>query len=377
VSDHELETGIEGTICPNCNKSLPQGAKFCKSCGFKLPIPQTRTSSKSEWRKVKKKLLIEQTVSRPKINAKEERFCPKCNAIIKSVILEQCPICLNEVPLNKEQSSDKKPEKMVFTGQKLITERNLKKDKNKWNIRESMSVSLNSILLYGIIQSLVLVYFLYFSAEPIDSIPINEFTVIIGPVISMSLGLFPIFYILKNKHKFAKLGFSKNYILLLVFLGIVCGVFLFYIELFSDLILTPIIEGVWSKPPIIEEERNFILNMGLGFQILFSIAIIFDNVLEEILFRGVVQNSFSDYFSNKNGKGSKILPKIKSILTTSAIQLAFYLFFTFNPYYFVVNLIPSLILSIFYEIIDRKMTGLVLLKISYSIIGLASYFLLL
>jgi hypothetical protein len=192
----------------------------------------------------------------------------------------------------------------------------------------------------------------------------------------MILGIFPLIYIKLNKQNYIKLGFSKKKMLFFIFLGIIFGIFLFFADIFSEFLFLPLIEEFSPEPVHIAQEQELLLNMELILKIFFSFVVVIDQILEEILFRGVIQNSFSKYFNEKHTSKNTIIPKFQSVLTTIGIELAFYLIFTVNPYFLFINLIPSVVISIYFELTKKNMTGLIFLKATFTIIGLISFFLL-
>ena len=160
-----------------------------------------------------------------------ERKCPKCNSIISSKILKQCPICdtvLEELPAEISLKKEGQDSLLVFTGKKLeLTNKYIIK-KDQWTFKEAIAVFFNSLVFY-IFSELVIVGLFYISLDPSSqnmqlSITIEVIT--ISQIPGAFLLIYPIFYIYSKKHKISKLGLNaekKNLSIALMF-GIIGGI---------------------------------------------------------------------------------------------------------------------------------------------------------
>ncbi len=100
----EIPLPSDKKTCPECFHVQPVEAVFCQKCG--KPFSETNTiaqsiPSKSElqWRQVKKKITHQRSEPEPNsLPPESERTCPKCNTKIESTVLEQCPLCMEELP---------------------------------------------------------------------------------------------------------------------------------------------------------------------------------------------------------------------------------------------------------------------------------------
>ncbi|MHA1729049.1 MAG: CPBP family glutamic-type intramembrane protease [Promethearchaeota archaeon] len=364
--------------CPNCGRELPEYAKFCKSCGTRIGSKGIPIRKETEWRKVKKRVINQYERSeQPEKEKSIERICPKCNTIVNSKVLEQCPVCFTKLPALSEKEKEKL-DTMLFTGKKMVSEKSLTPDKNKWSLKEATSVFFNSIMIYVLIESVFLGFFML-NPGLLDEgrIPINEFTLLISPLISIIFGVFPLIYISKNKHNFKKIGFREENIIKFILTGIIVGILFYFFNNWIDSLVTFFID----KPvAVIAEEKDVINNMGIPLVMLLTVIVITGQIFEEILFRGVIQNALGDYLENKNPKKKSGMllnvNKWNTIFIICAIYSVFYFIIGLNFYYLILNLVSSLIVGIVYEFTDRSMVVLIFMKISYIIMGIVLFFLI-
>ena len=319
---------IEGQIyCPNCGKlviSIKPGEKKIE------PEPSEIKSSKP---------------------ISIERVCSGCGSVITSIILEQCPICnalLESIP--EYQKPAKIKPGFVFQDNKLKSEKELLIRKDAWNLKEGLSVFMNSIIVYVFIQLLIIMVIWY--QLGLDNLvsSTSEITIeiiILSQIPGIAIGIYPLWYIYSNKHNSEKLGFTSDSkkILLAIFIGISGGLVLLAINYLSGLInsfLTEIGLGFFDINEYIEEENKVMQEADFIWIILLLIMISLQAISAEIVFRGVLHNALKERFENK----------IKAIFIVALVYAALYVLFSFlvGIIFFILNFLIFLVLGILYEI---------------------------
>ncbi len=326
--------------CAYCGHILENDRIYCPKCG-KLSVKIKSSNHHND-------TLISKThTPSPEI---PERVCANCGSIIKSMILNQCPICntkLKEIPKeNIEKFQEKKPG-FLFTGNKLVSEKELKISEDSWNFKEGLSVFSNSILLFitGFFFIIVAYSFTYKGDTP----PENIYNLIVFSLPEILFGILPIWYISSKNHSFQKLklDINKKKIAFIVIIGIITGISLYLINIFSDFLIQLFINlGLENILPIkddIEANALIINNAEIYWIIMMMIINILSSISIEILFRGVLQNTLKTRY--KNGLIDKL---IVISLTTLAYTIIFSLFsyehaIYFIPYYLLINFVLGII----------------------------------
>lgn len=372
----------ETKICPHCGKELPINAKFCQKCGLKLiygqddktekkQVEQGDQSEQSEWRKVKKRVISPTgSTYTPSDQVKPksqpiQRVCPNCNSIVESKVLEQCPICFKPLPpLPAEQKEELS--KMFFTGKKLITEKDLKPDKEKWKVREGISTFINSVLIFIVAEFAVVVGSTFLGGNQNGTyVSITVSSILLNPLIYVLLGIYPLIYISVKKLNYSKLGFTwRKKLIPFLFLGVITGIAYYFIEYVAEqgLQLTGI--PLLQLPSIAAEQNQVMANMG---SLIYLLILFFalQELFEAILFRGVLHNTIADYFERKDSK----YRKLKSILIVSAVYCIFYFILSLSVYYLILNIIFSLFVGFVYEGSNRSLYSVAIMKIVFYLVG--------
>ena len=336
------ENENEIKYCEYCGAKLEKDRIYCPKCG-KLGINARKTEQKTIEKGTKK------TTKSKEIPGRE---CPECGSLIKSRILKQCPICnakLKEPP-PIETEPKKEDSGFIFTGEKLQPLTN----KNSWNLREGLYAFGNSIAIYFIVLLTINTIILDFIGTPIDSVTIVE--ILIGEIPEITLGLYPLFYIISRGHNQKKLGLnlsSKNISIALV-LGITAGMILYFINYGLDIFFQYIINLGFDDFLGIQEYYSAyagtLKTTDFYWIILFTILLIIQSLSSELLFRGTLHNSLKDKFGN-HLKGKAIVILIVALIVSITYSILFFLVsLPIGIYFFLSYLILNLILGIVYEI---------------------------
>ncbi|MBN2155732.1 MAG: zinc ribbon domain-containing protein [Candidatus Lokiarchaeota archaeon] len=361
----------ENKKCPQCSRELPSNANFCQKCGYSFSEESSQSiSSASEWRQVKKR--IKRQRQETQLEEKSiERTCPNCNAIIKSTVLEQCPLCMSELPPLPEIQKDNL-DRMLFTGKKLVSEKELKIDKNKWSSgREVFNVILNSLLIFIFI---IMAQFIF----QIQGSLSEENARIISGVISLisiaALGVYPLIYIGVNHLNWNKIGFKSENTLILILIGLLTGIGLFFVEYGIEIILDflPFYDPESLLGILFNEPVNLVDLTSINFPMryLFYFLLLIAEIFEQFLFRGVVHNGIHDVLKKKD----KSNPRFKAVLYTTLVYGLFYLLFYTSGYLFLINIGLSLVLGITYELSNRNLTIILSMKTIYVAISILAPF---
>ena len=319
----------------------------------------TPTTSGSQWRQVKNRITQERNIPETKLTPlTTERTCSNCNTIIDSTVLEQCPLCMHELsPLPPKQKETL--DRMLFTGKKLISEKEIRIDRNKWTSgKEIFNVFLNSVLFYIFITLGATIFLLQgYLDESIASL-----LYLAGSAV---LGVYSLIYVGINHLKWKKIGFKSEKILLYILLGIAAGIGLYFVE-YGVTYLTDFIPDYYADKPIMaflfDQSAIFDINtidfpLRLGFYAIFLL----EQVMEELLFRGVVHNGIYDVMKKKKKGGSRFF----AVLLTTLFYASFYMIFEISGYMLIFNLVLSLVIGIVYELSNRSLTIVISMKIIY------------
>jgi len=364
----EMNTSPDKKKCPNCSHMQPIKAKFCQKCGISFTENEGSTQSQEalQWRQVKKR--ISQQRAEPKEQPKQEtvtRKCSKCNAIIESTVLEQCPLCMSELsPLPSTQKENL--DRMLFTGKKLVSEKEIKIDRNVWTSgREIFNVFLNSVLIFIFVT---MGAYIFQIQQQLDT----TMLVLITLLSTASLGVYPLIYIGLNHLNWKKIGLKSEKIALFITLGVLGGIGYYFFEYG--------LEYLWDFIPIYPSESPlaWLFNKPTLFDInsvefplrfAFYAAFLFAEIFEEFLFRGILHNGIYDVLKKKN-KGN---PRFLSVILTSLFYSTFYLIFfisSISGYTVIFSLVLSLVVGIVYELSNRSLVIVITLKMIYVGIGI-------
>ncbi|MFO7797669.1 MAG: CPBP family glutamic-type intramembrane protease [Promethearchaeati archaeon] len=336
------ENENEIKYCEYCGAKLEKDRIYCPKCG-KLAINA---------RKTEKKAIEKTTKKSSKSGEIPGRECPECGSIIRSRILKQCPVCnakLKEPP-PIETEPKKEESGFIFTGEKLQPLTN----KNSWNLREGLYAFGNSIAIYFIVLLTINTIILDFIGTPIDSVSIVE--ILVGEIPEITLGIYPLFYIISRGHKQEKLGLNLNSktMSIALILGIAAGMILYFINYGLDIFFQYIIDMGFDEFLGIQEYYSAyagtLKTTEFYWIILFTILLIIQSLSSEILFRGTLHNSLKDKFGNQL-KGKVIVILIVALIISLTYSILF--FFVSLPigiYFFVSYLILNLVLGCVYEI---------------------------
>ncbi|MHA1804470.1 MAG: zinc-ribbon domain-containing protein [Promethearchaeota archaeon] len=352
--------GKEETIaldfCPHCGQQVDPSATYCKHCG-KLVIkvkPSERTST-----------LDSHVISNQA--GEISRKCPGCGSIINSKILEQCPICdaiLPKLPEHVKAPPEPKPG-FIFTEKKLEPEINFYIKKDVWNLKEGariveICVSLR-VLMYLLIAFQITIFDL---ASTIPAI----YLIYIGLLPELLYGIYPLVYIRSRDHDFIKLGLlkgRKNFLLAII-IGLVGGVLLLFINLFSGYIIDFMSTLGWDTMniSILLEEQNLILrNLEIGWKLILVLLIILGSISSELLFRGVLHNSFKAKF--EDDLYGKTIVILLVALIYSVIEMILSL--PYGIFFVLLDFLVFVILGILYEI-NHNLYNTIIASVFYNLL---------
>jgi len=341
---------------------------YCPNCGKQIITVKTDQEKFQESQ-------VHEAIP-PQHQAKISRKCSGCSSIITSSILEQCPIC-NAVlePLPDYQKLSKAQPGFIFTEKKLKSEKELIIKKDIWNFREGIKVFTNSIWIYFIIY-LGLLFFIIYQTNPENSggngtSEISIYMILLAQIPGIILGIYPLWYILSNKHDYKKLGFSanSNKLILAFVIGVLGGFLLLLINLFSNLINDIFYSfglTIFDTSVLAAEERRILRQTELFWIIILMILIILQSISTEILFRGVLHNTLIQKFQ-KNA--DSLMVKFKVILIVALVYCGVYILFymILGIILLILNLLFFILLGILYEI-NRNIYNTIIANIAYDII---------
>ncbi|MFX1304817.1 MAG: type II CAAX prenyl endopeptidase Rce1 family protein [Promethearchaeota archaeon] len=335
--------------CVYCGSDIEEGKIYCPKCG-KLVI----------------KLEPSKKIPKPPTFEKVElsRKCPGCGSMITSTILDQCPICnttLEKLSEVKKAAIQKKPG-LIFTSKKLEPEQKFLLKKDSWNLREGINVFGTCIYV------LVIAFFLIFT---FISFEMSIQLIILSQIPELLFGIYPIYYILRKKHSFNKLGFfsDSKKIIIAVLIGILGSLVLLLVSFFSDSLINFISDAgldFFDIKSSIENQNLLIRNADLLWIILLTISIFFRTIFSEIVFRGVLHNTLKQKFKNE----------FYVILLVALIYSLVMLLFSFpvGVSFILLNFLSFVVLGLLYSL-NGNIYNTIIANISYNVIALILIFL--
>ena len=355
---NEKNTPPDKKKCPYCSHIQPKEAVFCQKCGVSF----TPTGQKSQWRQVKKR---NSQQNMPEVTSfkKIPRTCPNCKVVIESTVLEQCPLCLHELPplppVQKEHL-----DRMLFTGKKIVSEKDIRIDRNKWTSgKEIFNTFLNSSLLFVFVTLGGSI----FALQGIISDLMLSLIFILG---AATLGIFPLIYVAINHLNWTKIGFYPERIVIYILIGAFSGIGL-YFALFG---IEYLLSFIPTSTPILafffEGADLNLTEIGIPLQLVFYGAFLLSQVFEEFLFRGVIHRGIFDRLTTKKKSGARFL----SVLLTTLIYSLFYLLLGLSGYGLIINVFLSLLVGIVFELTNRSLTSIISMKIIYVGISTLLFF---
>lgn len=335
--------------CVYCGSDIEEGKIYCPKCG-KLVI----------------KLEPSKKIPKPPTFEKVElsRKCPGCGSMITSTILDQCPICnttLEKLSEVKKAAIQKKPG-LIFTSKKLEPEQKFLLKKDSWNLREGINVFGTCIYV------LVIAFFLIFT---FISFEMSIQLIILSQIPELLFGIYPIYYILRKKHSFNKLGFfsDSKKIIIAVLIGILGSLVLLLVSFFSDSLINFISDAgldFFDIKSSIENQNLLIRNADLLWIILLTISIFFRTIFSEIVFRGVLHNTLKQKFKNE----------FYVILLVALVYSLVMLLFSFpvGVSFILLNFLSFVVLGLLYSL-NGNIYNTIIANISYNVIALILIFL--
>ncbi len=331
--------------CVHCGAAVKKNQMYCPECG-KLVLKLTPKT-------------IEKTkeIHSAKPKAKEiSRKCSGCGSIITSNILEQCPICntvLEKLPESVTQPSLGR-QGLIFMDKKFQPADKYVLKKDTWKLREAFNVFGNCILFYIIAQIGIFILLSVLAPET------TMISIIISQIPTLFYGIYPLYYIRSNNHKFEKIGYSysKKKLIIAIALGIVGAISILLFTIVSSS-FENFLYQIGIKLVDIQvyeaQETQLLQNADFLSLMVFSALIVLGSISVEILFRGVLQNALkSKYGTTLNGR-------FTSILLTSLVYTLLYLILSFpiGLYLLLFNFVFSFILGILYEVNGNIMNTMI------------------
>jgi hypothetical protein len=386
----EITPTSEKKICPKCSHEQPIEAKFCQKCGnsfedLNTSAPINPDSGETQWRQVKKRITQHYQAPQSQPAEKiEERVCPNCKTVIESSVLEQCPLCMTILP-PLPQKHKEQLDRMLFTGKKIVTEKEIKIDRNKWsNVKEILNVFLNSLLFF----ILVSLGGLFLQTESTFPFPFMGLLFLIGATL---LGVYPIIYVAVNKLNWVKIGFKHNKIILYMFIGIISGVLLYFVNVGIDYLMqflhfrpNTILSFFFNRPenlvdPVLNNNLTDLSTLEPLYFVIFLVIFLSANVMEVILFRGVIHNGIADLLIKKKSSLTGVIAIILTSLIYSVTFFVFgssgyvtifgfsgqFVFYELSGFMLPFDLAFSILIGIVYEITKRSLPSIIAMKIVY------------
>ena len=349
--------------CVHCGAEILHNQAYCPKCG-KLVIKLQKVSETSK-----------KDISHPISKGKEipSRTCSNCGSIIKSSVLEQCPICnakLEKPPKDILPTSEISPSKrtgFIFSNKKLVPEQKFILNKDTWNFREGVSVFGNSLLIYVITRFLIIFLIWITFGDSGTSISSNIYIFILIQIPDIIFCVYPLWYIYSKKHNIKKLGIYTGFkpFLIALAIGVLGAIGLILIDNLSTVITQSMYNSGFDFFNIVDylgQQKLVIKNANLLWVILLCIIIIIAIISTELVFRGVLHNSLKAQFENN------LTGRISIILIVALIYAGLYLLFSWPEgiYFFIINFLVFIILGILFEI-NGNLLNSIIANVLYNI----------
>ncbi|MHA1340586.1 MAG: CPBP family glutamic-type intramembrane protease [Promethearchaeota archaeon] len=398
----EGSEGSEGSksnlfkICDECGAKLSPNARFCKICGKNFaPInhsdwkvsnlvvvrsdKKATDSSQSNSSQSKEQRYISNNSISEKLRHLNpvERVCPKCNVIIRSRVLLQCPECMEKLPPLPQQYMVElsKQFSQKYSVQPKEERKELPIKKEEWNKMEAFNVLFRSFMLYIMIQLVIVSIIIYSNPELFENssnieIPITIPILFLERISSFAFLIYPLYYMKKNNLKLRKFGLkTPDNPLKIYSYSIIFGVLLYLAEsALAGLLafLNDLGFSFLAKPSVYETELNLIESMPFNLLFLYIMIIILATISEEMTFRGVLHKGLMDDDESNERKNKKW----RRILAVALIYSLIFFLLSFNFYGFILNLAISVIIGILFENVKGNLFGIILAIFVYGFISI-------
>ncbi len=342
--------------CMYCGAPLSEGDTVCSKCGKDVT---GGAKTLHDWKNRKEES-----------KTKHTRICKNCNAIIESSILLECPLC--GAPLPEILPPEDIAGKYVFHGGKkqLVNAQELKLDPNVWKMREMGGVFMSSLVMFLFIEFAVVLLMQFGNlADPTSMIEPVEPTmmmILVGSVVGIFLGVYPLIYVyMRNMNPLNKLALKVTPTGIL--LGVLFGIGLYFVLIAGNILNDWLasVAPVFQVPASSAQEYNLI-RAGVNWeQFLFGILFAARNVMEEVLFRGVLLKGFDDALPGKKRV-------IKAVLLSALIYAGIFAFLNFSLAFFITNFLINLVLSVAFYLSSKSTTSTMIAQAVFSVVYVLS-----
>ncbi len=340
--------------------------KYCMYCGAPLPEGATKCSACGKDNSAGAKALHEWKNRKEESKTKHTRICKNCNAIVESPLLLQCPICA--APLPEILPPEVIAGKYIFHGGKkqLVRAQDLKLDPNLWKLREMGNVFGSSLVMFLIIEfAVVLVMQFGNLADPgsiVEPLEPTMMMVLVGSAVGIFLGVYPFIYVyMRNMNPENKLALKITPTGIL--LGLMFGVALYFVliagNVLNDWLATLV--PIFQVPESANQEFNLLRAGEVWEQLLFGILFLARNIMEEVLFRGVLLKGFDDALPPKN----RIF---KATLFSTLLYAGIFAGLIFSLAFVITNILIHLVLSVAFYLSNKSTAATMIAQAAFSII---------
>ncbi|MBD3195564.1 MAG: CPBP family intramembrane metalloprotease [Candidatus Lokiarchaeota archaeon] len=348
--------------CVYCGEKVEKDKVYCPNCG-KLVVKPTEN---------KKNLKTKSSDHKSSKSDVASRKCDECGSIIKSPILKQCPICNAKlsVPPKPQPKPSETKSGFIFTDKKLEPEQKFILKKENWSFKEGINVFANSILIYITVSLIIFMISSFIFDQELTAITdIDMNSILIGQIPELLIGVYPLWYIYKNRHSFTKIGFffESKKLMIAVGLGLVGGLVLYITDLFSNEIILFLynlgLKDIFDILAYTNAYSSVLQGTNVFYLLLFIVMITIATISSEILFRGTLHNTLKEKLDDD------ISGRILVILIVALIYSGIYLLFTFpmGLYFIVFYFISNIILGIIYEY-NGNIWNSIIANIIYNIV---------
>lgn len=374
-SDSMVED-LEASKCPKCGSKIHENTQFCQKCGYNFaPVKESDWKAATIKPKTKNGKSLHKRIDLEPL----KRKCTGCGTIVISKVLEQCPECYEMLPSLPEVYKKALQAKMDPEA-KRKKELELEIEKDKWNAKEAVQVFMNSVLIYIVFQALIMGIYILINPDLLEdpmsaTIPIDATSLILSNLAGLAFIIYPIYYLVKNKHVMKKLGIKKENVKKCLLFGSAIGIGYYFLEFFIEFLLDFIASlGIeWLNPPeILTEQSVVVTNMPWYLLIIFTSTLVLSQIAEAMVFRGVLHNGIGSYFTRKESSG-KIW---KSILLSAVCYAVVFFVLNFNIYYLIFNLLSALFVGAVYEYSNRNLYAIIAMQTSYTILSVILFILI-
>ncbi|GAB4309575.1 MAG: hypothetical protein Kow0069_09000 [Promethearchaeota archaeon] len=362
--------------CPYCGARLEEeGADRCPRCGESVVISGEREGADARVQGPRKRRAWKDRVAMER--GTPPRTCPVCGAQVASSVLAQCPLCLGVLPPPRTPAA---LEGFVLKGGKLVPAREVATYGERWRFREALSVFLNCLITYLLVQfTVVTVAWVLAGGAGEVTVSVGDF--VLNSVPGIVAGLVPVFYVVSKGHHLTKLGFKEGGHAVDVALGLILGLsFLYVYRAGTHLNDAMAALGLsFLAPPA--TSVDVLLEASTWEKVAVAAFFVLSAAGEELMFRGVLLPGAAEALAGRpvgevrgrrgEGEGRGRKRSVRGLAAAAALvslaHASFVTMMTLSAYFFLPTFLTSLAVSALYLARENSLNAALAAQVAFTV----------